>query len=121
MTLISMISLDLFKCRPPGAPGDGSGDVWVAVPPDVVTTTSSESIDGEGWTYDTYDLATQSRVAHGPGGITETQVITPRWIPGHRIPVAKCANTSVLYNDSDQAPYIAVTARAWAAKNSDAS
>lgn len=76
------------------APDDGGDNIIVALEPQLKNTIISQSIGGESWAYDNYDESDQSRDATS-GETTEHQYITPRFIPGDRIPVQGCANTGL--------------------------
>jgi hypothetical protein len=94
-----------------------AGNVYVALQPELRNTITSQVIDGEDWTYDGYDADTQYRVAHSLE-YDEEQVITPRFLPGDKIPVWYCANTRVAdpTDPNTILTKMAITGREWAKK-----
>jgi hypothetical protein len=93
-TLYTLVGFhfNYLVCRPDN--GFGPTDIVVALEPQLRDTIASETIGGEGWDYDSYDATDQSRDATY-GTTVEHQFITPRFLPGNRIPVRRCVNTGL--------------------------
>lgn len=113
VTLYTLISINMagnyLVCRPDGGAGDGSDDIKVALQPELRNTISSQTIDGETWTY-SYD--DQRRTA-SYSDLVENQVITPRFLAGDIVPVTRCLNTGVTVSGTELT-YISITGREWA-------
>lgn len=111
---------DYLVCRPEGAPSDGTGDVNVALKPELRSTIDEQVIFGDTWTFDTYTEADQSRMAH-LGETDQQEWITPAflvrdgttegdWVAVQRFKSAK------LTIDGVALKLMEVTPRAWAAE-----
>jgi hypothetical protein len=121
---------DYLVCRPPGAPSDGSGDVNVAVEPQLqssvgwhleddedVYSQTMPGDDGTTWTYTDYDETNQRRTSTSdeetPTVLTE--YITPAFVllPAPDLIPVRASTTNVTV-DGVKLTLAAITGRQWA-------
>lgn len=101
---------DYLNCRSWDGTTAGSTDITIAKPYELRFSLTGETLDGIAFTYGTYVVASQSRIATFSGG-SETQFITPRYRVGTILFAAK-AQTGV---DTANLIDLNIGARAWAA------
>jgi hypothetical protein len=102
---------DYLNCRSWDGTNAGSTDITIAKPYELRFSLTGETLDGVAFTYGSYVVASQSRIATFSSGTTESQFITPRYRVGTILFAAK-AQTGV---DTATLIDLNVGARAWAA------